>query len=137
MNFRNLLQQFNKNMVLPSKIECGCLEFNKKIVNDKYNKVPNGETHMDILHNDEKIGYVNYRQHNGQIGIIYIEQKYRNKGVGTCTLKKIEEELIKNKVTKLYTITTKDHYFWSKYKYIIWNERPHDSVTGSGYFKNL
>ena len=47
------------------------------------------------------------------------------------------EELIKNKVPTLWGITTKDHYFWSKYKNIIWSERPHDSVTGSGYLKKL
>jgi hypothetical protein len=137
MNFITFLKQFNKNNVFPSKIPCDCLEFNKKIKNDTYNKVPNGETHMDILHNDKKIGYVNYRHHNGQIGIICVEKNYRNKGVGICTLNKIEEELIKNKVPTLWGITTKDHYFWSKYKNIIWSERPHDSVTGSGYLKKL
>ena len=58
----------------------------KTIKNDLYNNVVRGETTISLKLKRNKIGYIVYRPHNGQIGILYVSDKFRSKGFGTSLL---------------------------------------------------
>ena len=113
------------------KITLDKLSFTVNYRYDSWNNVENGQVRYDAYNNNTFLGYVDFRKSTGQIGIIDVEEKYRRCGIATFLLTNVEKELSGD----IFAICSKDHYFWSKQKGYMWHERPHNSVTGSGYKK--
>jgi len=114
----------------------------RKVKDDRWNKIENGNTRLEYFDNDKEVGYIDYRSFTGQVGIFYLEPEYRQKGLGTQILLKAMEEMRENKVPNVWAVTTKDHEFWSKvFKgSMSWNKPAHNdtySITGSGYNMKL
>jgi ribosomal protein S18 acetylase RimI-like enzyme len=109
----------------------------RSVSNDIHNNVINGEVRISLLEQDTSIGLIQYRPHNGQIGLLFIDKKYRGKGLGTSLLLIAMNEIIVHNVDNIWCVTRKDHPYWSrlmdfKYKYPV-----HNSVTGAGYSMKL
>ena len=104
---------------------------------DSWNKIENGQVKLHVYTNNEHLGFVDFRSSTGQIGFIEVKEKYRRRGIANFMLSHVEKELLKNNITKVWLVCSKDHYFWSKQKNYVFDNRPHASVTGSGYSKKL
>jgi len=108
----------------------------KNIHDDTYNKVKDGEIKIDYIYKDKHIGYIQYRL-NGQIGLFFVDEKYRNLGIGKDILNNTIEDMKKNNINEVWAVTSKDHPFWSN----VFNKRfkfcdektLHPSITGEGY----
>jgi len=86
---------------------------------------------------EKSIGYINYRTGTGQIGYFFINENYRNKSLGKQILLNAILDMKNNKI--VWTIASHNHPFWSNVfnKSFKYSERPHMSVTGSGYLLHL
>lgn len=107
-----------------------------QINNMDKNLIKNRDDVEQIAH--KSIGYVSYKIKTGQIGLFFINKDYQNFGLGKQILLNIINELLFDN-NEVWLITTKNHPFWSNvfensFEYY---DRPHDSVTGSGYKLNL
>ncbi len=108
----------------------------KNIHDDTHNKVNDGEIKIDFIHLNKNIGYVQYRL-NGQIGLFYLDERYRNLGLGKAILVNVIEDMKKNNINEVWAVTSKEHPFWSNvfnggFRY--YDEKTlHPSVTGYGY----
>ena len=49
----------------------------------------------------------------GQIGLFYIDEKYRNNGLGKEILNNVINEMKNNNIKEIWAVTSKDHKFWS------------------------
>lgn len=87
----------------------------------------------------KSIGYVSYNIQTGQIGLFFINKYYQDKGLGKQILSNVIQEISLDKNKSIWVITPKDHQFWSNIfdKSFEFNQRPHNSVTGSGYLLNF
>ncbi len=101
---------------------------------DHWNKIENGQISLNLYNYDEHVGFVTFRILSGQVCLIDVNEKYRRRGFATHMLKKVEQYIISNKI---FAICSKDHYFWSVQKNYFYEERPHQSITSSGYSKFL
>ena len=108
----------------------------REVRDDTWNKVRNGEVYLKYFSdNGDEIGYINYRNSSGQIGIFRLDEDYRNRGLGKQILAKVIEDLKKSNIKEVWAITSKNHSFWSNVfnKSFKYKDIPHKSVTGSGY----
>ncbi len=83
----------------------------------------------------KSIGYISYKLKTGQIGLFFIDNPYRNRGLGKQILTNVICDLKSKNVVKIWAVTTENHPFWSNVynKSFKWSDRPHTSVTGHGY----
>lgn len=84
------------------------------------------------------IAYITYRMSTGQIGLINVKEKYRNKGLGKDILKMAINNLLKTN-QYVWVVANKNDPFWGNvfsksFGYIY---TPHTSVAGSGYILNV
>jgi GNAT superfamily N-acetyltransferase len=120
---------------------------NRKILDDTWNHVPNGE--VDIIYNDKITGdwvaNINYRIKSGQIGLLFVDSKYHRRGLGreilTNAISHIRE--VSPETRTVWAITSDNHSFWSQIEidgkkfYHRPSRQVHQSVTGSGYVYDL
>ena len=104
---------------------------------DLWNRVDNGQVRFDVYIDNDHLGFVDFRSSTGQIGFIDVKEEYRRLGIANFMLLHVEKELLDNNIKKVWVSCSKDHYFWSRQKNYIFNIRPDESVTGSGYSKKL
>lgn len=104
---------------------------------DEWNKIEKGQARLDVFIRNNHLGFVEFRNLTGQICLIDVNEKYRRQGIANFMLSHVEKELVNNNVMKMWAVCTQNHYFWSKQKNYIFDNRPHISVTGFGYFKKL
>lgn len=110
----------------------------RNVYADTYNKVKDGEIKIDFFHLNKNIGYIQYRL-NGQIGLFYLDEKYRNLGIGKDILINTIEDMKKNNINinEVWAVSSKDHPFWSNVfnkKFRFYDKKTlHPSVTGEGY----
>lgn len=109
---------------------------NKIIRDDTWNNIPQSECNIKFYYNEKNIGYIQYRLGTGQIGLFYIDEKYRNNGLGKEILNNVIGEMKNNNIKEIWAVTSEKHNFWSnvynkKFKYF--DENIHSSVTGGGY----
>lgn len=111
------------------------------VTDDEWNHVLNGNVRFTYLTKNDgrEIGYIDYRNSTGQIGLFRLDEKYRNRGLGEQILLKVIEDLIRSNVSEVWAVTTEHHPFWSNVynKSFTFRERPHLSVTGFGYHMKL
>ncbi len=106
------------------------------IKDDDWNHIPKSEHKIEFYYNEENIGHIQYRLGTGQIGLFYIDEKYRNNGLGKEILNNVINEMKNNNIKEIWAVTSKDHKFWSnvynkKFEYS--DQNIHSSVTGGGY----
>ena len=89
--------------------------------------------------NDQSIAYIRYYTSNGQIGLFFIAETYKNRGLGKQILQKAMNELREKKCDEVWVVTSKDHSFWSNVnnKSFKYRDPAHPSVTSEGYFRKL
>lgn len=97
----------------------------------------------DVYFYDKKeIGFISYRLHTGQIGLLELEKKYRRQGLG----KQMLTTAIKNIKTfgttdVVFAFTSQDHPFWRNVynKSFSWRDfgQLHWSITGHGYIMKI
>ena len=104
----------------------------KETCDDTFNKVKYGRYVYIFLHNNEKVGEMTLKHHNGQIGILWLHPDYRGMGIGQEMITMAERATNIN-VTELWAVTISDHPFWMRQYKAKWCEPVHKSVTGSGY----
>jgi hypothetical protein len=104
---------------------------------DAHNKIENGYVKIKVLFDNKQIGFVNFALFTGQVGFIEVEKIYRRQNIANFMLTHVEKELLKNNITNIWVVCSKNHYFWSVQKNYIYTNQPHTSVTGSGYLKQL
>ena len=107
----------------------------RTVSDDTWNKVPNSEIHIQYLTaENEEIGYINYRRATGQIGLLFITNlKYERRGLGTQMVLRAINEMKQHNISKVWAITHDDHPYWNRALNFRPSQRPHNSVTGSGY----
>jgi GNAT superfamily N-acetyltransferase len=111
----------------------------KRITDDTWNKIPNSDVRIDFYeyNKNNKIGYISYRLSVGQIGLFFIEEPYRNRGLGKQILEQTIKEMKENNIEYIWCVTSKNHPFWSNIynKKMIWCDegKLHPSVRGYGY----
>ena len=104
---------------------------------DSWNKIENGQVKLNTYYKNERIAFVSFRSFTGQIGLIDVDEKYRRQGIAISMLKLVEKDMMQNSVNKIWAICSFGHYFWSVQTGYTFEDRPHNSVTGSGYSKQL
>jgi GNAT superfamily N-acetyltransferase len=114
--------------------------FRKEVVvrADTYNKVESGEVFTTYYDGTHEVGYVCYRPHNGQIGNLWLDPKYRGYGLGTQIIGSVLPEVQKAGAPGIWAVTFKEHKFWSNLivpPYGHWTRcKPaHPSIRGEGY----
>ena len=111
------------------------------VTDDEWNNVSNGNVRLSYLTKNDgrEIGYIDYRNSTGQIGLFRLDEEYRNRGLGKQILSKVIEDLRQSNVSEVWAVTIEHHPFWSNVynKSFTFRERPHLSVTGSGYHMKL
>lgn len=127
---RYLNRFFGKNY---PKISLDELTIVRKYEYDDWNKVEGGQVSLNVYRNDKRIAYTSFRK-TGQIGLIDVEPDYRRQGIAKFMLQSVEQELT---CDKIWAICTKEHYFWSNQNGYTYEDRPHVSVTGSGFSKRI
>jgi ribosomal protein S18 acetylase RimI-like enzyme len=105
------LQRFNKIKITPHK-----LSIKTNYTYDSWNKITNGQVKTCVYHDNIFIGFVDFRSFTGQIGLIEVNKKYRRQGIAKFLLNHVEDELLKNSLTNVWVVCSKNHYFWSKQK---------------------
>jgi RimJ/RimL family protein N-acetyltransferase len=87
----------------------------------------------------KSIGYIHYRIGTGQIGLFFIKEKYKNKGLGKQILTKTIEHMKLSKNEYVWAVTSTNHPFWSNVfgKAFKYSKKLHPSVTGDGYMLNI
>ena len=93
---------------------------------DSWNQIENGQVKFDVYLSNEHLGFVDFKT-TGQICLIDVKEKYRRKGIANFMLLNVEQELLNNNVTKVWLVCSRDTF----------DNRPHTSVTGSGYSKKI
>lgn len=75
----------------------------------------------------------------GQIGLFFINEEYKNKGLGKQILSRVILDMQNEGQKGIFVCTSKDHKFWANVfdKSFKWKLRPHSSVTGSGYYMDI
>jgi len=131
------------------------------VIDDEWNDIKNGSVwrayfnknsyhlnsdNLNVKNRDDtekicqkSIGYIHYKIGTGQIGLFYIDDEYRNKGLGTQILLKTIEDIKLHNNKTVWVVAPNNNLFWSnvlnkKFKY---SQRPHLSVTGSGYYLKI
>ncbi len=105
------------------------------ITDDTWNNIISGQIMKEYYHNNEQIAYISYRL-TGQIGLFFVNKdEYRNLGIGKQILNNVIIDMQYHKIPYVWAITTPNHPFWHNvYKNgFTYSERPHLSVSGSGY----
>ena len=137
---------FGKRSIMPYLNNCSKHRFNleqfmekKTVSDDTWNCVPNSEIHIQYLTPYKKeVGFINYRLSTGQIGLLFItNSEYARKGLGTQMVLRAINEMKKHRITKVWAITRDNHEFWENLPDFKPSQRPHNSVTGSGYEMHL
>jgi predicted acetyltransferase len=134
-----IFTQFTPLFILfkPKKINLSSITQMKRITDDTWNKIPNSDVHIDFYNNNNKIGYISYRLGVGQIGLFFIAEMYRNRGLGKQILEQTIKEMKENNIEYIWCVTSKNHPFWSNIynKKMIWCDegKLHPSVRGYGY----
>lgn len=112
----------------------------RKIKDDNWNFVSNNEISIeffDNLNNNCYVGRILYRLDVGQIVQFYIDELYRNKGLGKQILEQTIKEMKEHNVNYIWCFTKYNHPFWSNIynKKMIWCEegKLHLSVRCYGY----
>lgn len=110
----------------------------KIFLDDKWNKVINGEILYNLIIDKKNVGHMKLRLSTGQVSSIGIDNIYRNKGFAIMMLKQgiYDRYTLYNK-NDLFAVTIKEHYFWSKLNHSEYFNVVDNSVTGSGYRINL
>lgn len=119
-----------------------------KFVNDDtWNCYSNADIHLeyfkelpDIPKKYEGIGYISYRPMVGQIGLIRLNHKYRERGLGKQMVQKaIKDIKERGNSNEVWAVTSKDHPFWSNVwgGSFVWRDPAHSSVTGNGYVLDI
>ena len=108
----------------------------RKVSDDTHNRVKDGDVEVWYKLDDKVVGYINYRPHNGQIGIIDLLPSYRYQGLGKQMLLETVQEAKQHGVDELWGVASKDHSVWKnifggKMK---WRTPAHSSVGGDGYY---
>ncbi len=112
----------------------------RKIKDDIWNFSPHSEISIDFfdnLYNNCYVGHILYRLNVGQIVQFYIDELYRNKGLGKQILEQTITEMKENNIEYIWCFTKYNHPFWSNIynKKMIWcdNKNLHSSVNCNGY----
>lgn len=89
---------------------------------------------FNFLGENNAICYVNYRIQTGQIGLINV-YNYKQRGLAKCMLSKVINDLQLHHIPSIWCVATKKNLFWANvfHKSFKFYNRPHVSVTGSGY----
>ncbi len=115
-------------------VDINDLTIYKKYHYDYYNKVESGDIECRFYHDKKEIGYLFARPHNGQIGKIYIEEKYRGNRLGNSIVEMFREERITRfGKDDLWVVSPPDHKFWLNYKNAVWHEPADKSIKGNGF----
>lgn len=68
---------------------------------------------VEYYENNEKIGYIYYNIKNGSINVFYINEKYRNQGLGKQMLDKVIDEMKDYNIDTIWvTNASKYNEFW-------------------------
>lgn len=79
----------------------------------KKNETFFSQIYTEICNNkSEKIGFVEYNIVSGQICFFYIDEKYRNIGIGKKILLEIINELKENNIQYVWLYDRENHPFW-------------------------
>src|SRR5437868_4133165 len=125
---------------LPNKLTLNMFNEKKTISDDLWNDITNGEIaikYTDKITN-EWICNINYRIHTGQIGLLFVNNLYQRKGLGTEMLTNAIKDICnRSNVSNIWAVTTNNHPYWNNVKINgqKFHSKPpaHPSVTGSGY----
>lgn len=109
---------------------------------DDYNHVENGNVFINYTSplDNHEIGFISYRPHNGQIGLIFItDSNMQRRKLGAQMLLHAVNEMHEVGTKEVWAVTRQDHEFWSNvfYKGFKFRNPAHGSVTGSGYVMNI
>jgi len=110
MTIYSYISWYCKKLLMPKKLNLYEFTQIKKITDDTYNKIPNSDVHIDFYDNNYKIGYISYRLDVGQIGIFYIEELYRGRGLGTQIFEQTMKEMKENNIKYIWGFTSKDTF---------------------------
>lgn len=106
----------------------------KKITNDEWNRVKDGEIHYNLINNKKHVGHFRVRLKTGQVGIAHLDKEYRGYGIGYQMIKLITNDKINfDGKSELFAVTDKGHYFWKKLPNSVYKLPADDSITGGGY----
>ena len=113
------------------------LKSTKTIMNDNWNNIKNGQTHVSLSIMGNEIAYISYRQHVGQIGQIYVQPLFRRKGIAKSLVETAIIDMHEIGTPKFWAVTDIGHPFW-KYarfcgKHMYWKDPVHKSVSSGGY----
>ena len=137
MSLYSYISHCYKKIMFPIKINFLSLTQMKRITDDTHNKIPNSDVRIDLYDYNNKVGFISYRLGVGQIGVFFIEEPYRNRGLGKQILEQTIKEMKENNIEYIWCVTSKNHPFWSNIynKKMIWYDegKLHPSVTGYGY----
>ena len=111
----------------------------RTISDDTWNGIKDSEVHIQYLtSNDTEVGFINYRLSTGQIGLLFItNEKYIRRGLGTQMVERAINEMKQHKIGKVWAVTRDNHEFWKTMSGFQPSKRPHKSVTGSGYERDI
>lgn len=120
-----------KKIVVTSKITDDYLYINKQTYPKAYQK--------DLYFYDgREIGFISYRLHTEQIGLMQLDATYRNQGIGKRMLTTAISNIKRYGTTNVvFAFTSQDHPFWSNVYNNSFSWRAmgqlHWSITGHGY----
>lgn len=138
-----LIKHFLNSLRKPKPIDHNQLCITKTYEYDSWNKVKHGQVKYKVyynhpaVHKQSYVGQVDFRNSTGQVGFIEVSEQYRRRGIANYILSNVEKELQSKNINKIWAVCTKEHYFWSVQKDYVYYTKPHCSVTGSGYYKEL
>ena len=85
--------------------------------------------------NGNNIGYIYYNINSGIIGLMWLMEKCRNRGLGKQILQRTIQHMKSNDVKEIYVCTSKNHPFWSNVynKKFIYQNIIHKNMRSDGY----
>jgi len=116
---------------------------NLSITYDTWNKIDCGKYTIKFYRNsnNQEIGHISYKLYTGQIGLFYIDDKYRNNGLGKQILLQTINHMKDNNINYVWVVSLPQHSFWSNVfnKTFVFHDfnKLHPSVTGCGYKLDL
>jgi GNAT superfamily N-acetyltransferase len=90
---------------------------------------------INYFDKDNNIGYIRYKL-DGQIGLLYLEPKYRGFGIGKIMVDNVISEMKEKNISEAWLVTIPEHKFWKQNEFT-WREPAHKNVTGNGFFKKI
>jgi predicted acetyltransferase len=110
----------------------------RKTCFDIWNKIENGDIMISLndIKTEEDVGFIRYKLYTGQICYLFVEPKYRKKGISNKLLELSFENMKQYNINEAWITCKINHYYWSK---VFGNFRDpvHITVSGYGYYRKF